>query len=274
MIDYICFEVSALCNMDCKFCFANWRDDTNQLSYDKIISIIDKLCTYGIKAINLTGGECLIRKDIIDIAKYCKSKGLMTIISTNGILLKEKLDILKYIDAINLPLDSYTSDIHNNVRPCALSNHHDYVLELIEYINEFYPNIKIKINTCVSKQNINNVVNIGELLEGKVYSWKLGKFFSSGYGANYEEDFAITEEEFNNVLINVNEKYKNSNIVSQALDQGTGNIINVFIDCHGKVNIHGDKGIETYDDFEELDRRIEEENVKHLKKEFLDKAYM
>ena len=133
MINYICFEVSAICNMDCKFCFANWRDNRKQLPYEKVISIIDKLKEYGIEAINLTGGDPLLRDDIVDICKYCKDKGIMTIISTNGIELMKQKEVLNYIDSINLPLDSYNPDIHNEMRPCAVKNHHGLILELIEY---------------------------------------------------------------------------------------------------------------------------------------------
>ena len=145
MINYICFEVSAICNMDCKFCFANWRENRKQLPLEKVKSIIDKLKEYGIEAINLTGGDPLLRNDIVDICKYCKEKGIMTIISTNGIELMNKKEVLQYIDSINLPLDSFNPDIHNEMRPCAVKNHHKLILELIEYINDNYPNIKIKI---------------------------------------------------------------------------------------------------------------------------------
>ena len=60
--------------------------------------------------------------------------GIMTIISTNGIELMRKKEILNYIDSINLPLDSFNPEIHNLMRPCAVKNHHGLILELIEYI--------------------------------------------------------------------------------------------------------------------------------------------
>ena len=165
MINYICFEVSAICNMDCKFCFANWRENKKQLPLEKVISLIDKLKEYGIEAINLTGGDPLLRNDIVEICKYCKEKGIMTIISTNGIELMRRKEILNYIDSINLPLDSFNPDIHNLMRPCAVKNHHSLVLELIEYINKNHPNIKIKINTMFCKLNIDYVINICNLIK-------------------------------------------------------------------------------------------------------------
>lgn len=273
MINYICFEVSAICNMDCKFCFANWRENKKQLPFDKVKEIIDKLKEYGIEAINLTGGDPLLRDDIVNVCKYCKDKGIMTIISTNGIELMRKKKVLEYIDSINLPLDSYKPEIHNTMRPCAVKNHHGLILELIEYINKNYPHIKIKINTMVGKTNLNDVVNIGRLLEGKVYSWKLGKFLSSGYGSNFEDKFSITDDEYELVSERCRNKYNQSNIIEQEYKIAKDEIFNIFIDCYGKINIHTKDGIKSYDNFEEFEKISKNKNLQDFRKDYLDKVY-
>lgn len=275
-ISYICFEVSSICNMDCKFCFANWRENRKQLPLEKVLSIIDKLKEYGIEAINLTGGDPLLRKDIIEICKHCKELGIMTIISTTGIELSKNKDVLNYIDSINLPLDSFEQEIHNEMRPCSIKNHHTFVLDLIEYIRQNYPNIKIKINTMVGKLNKNDVINIGELIKGKVYSWKLGKFLSSGYGKQYEEMFEISVEDFEEVVQNCKEKYKDINIVDQEYIPKEDEIHNIFIDCYGHINMHTTEGMKAYEDIEAIEKlgvkkKIDE--VCNVKKSYLEKAY-
>lgn len=273
MINYICFEVSAICNMDCKFCFANWRENKKQLPLEKVISIIDKLKEYGIEAINLTGGDPLLRNDIVEICKHCKEKGIMTIISTNGIELMRKKEVLNYIDSINLPLDSFNPDIHNLMRPCAVKNHHGLILELIEYINKNHPNIKIKINTMVGKLNIDDVINIGNLINGKVYRWKLGKFLSSGYGSKFEEMFAIPNEEFEKAANRCKEKYIDSGIIEQEYKIKEDELFNIFIDCYGKINIHTKEGIKSYDDFSELEKISEKKDLQAFRKDYLEKVY-
>ena len=273
MINYICFEVSAICNMDCKFCFAQWREDKKHLPLEKVLSIIDKLKEFGIQAINLTGGDPLLRKDILQICKYCRDKGIMTIISTNGIELLKNKEILEYIDSINLPLDSFNSEIHNEMRPCAIENHHKLVLELIDYINKNYSNVKIKINTMVSKLNINEIEKIGELIEGKIYSWKLSKFLSSGYGKKFEEMFSITNEEFEKVVQICKEKYKQSNIIEQEYKIREDELFNIFIDCFGRINIHTKDGIKSYDTFEELEKVSNKKNIHDFRKEYLERVY-
>ncbi len=193
--------------------------------------------------------------------------------STNGILLKNKKEVLKYIDSINLPLDSYNPDIHNEMRPCAVKNHHKLILELINYINDNYPNIKIKINTMVSKLNIKDIINIGDLIDGKVYSWKLGKFLSSGYGKSYEEMFSITNEEYEREVNKCKEKYKNSNIIEQEYKIKDDELFNIFIDCFGRINIHTKDGIRSFDDFTELEKISKKKNIQDFRKEYLEKVY-
>lgn len=272
-INYICFEVSALCNMNCKFCFAKWRDNRKNLSYDEVIRIIDELKKNGLKAINLTGGDSLLHKDIIKICKYCKDQGLVTIISTNGIELMNKREILDYIDAINLPLDSYNPEIHNEYRPCRVKNHHELVLDLINYINNNYPNIKIKINTMVGKQNINDVVNIGDLIINKVYSWKLSKFLSSGYGKKYEDEFMISNQDFEMIVKKCEEKYRDANIVNQEYLVEKTDLFNIFIDNYGHINIHTEKGIEDVGDIKNLKGILNKYSKENFRKDYYDKAY-
>ena len=273
MINYICFEVSAICNMDCKFCFADWRNNRKQLSTQKVMEIIDKLQEYGIEAINLTGGDPLLRDDIVEICKYCKAKGIMTIISTTGIELKNKRKVLDYIDVINMPLDSYNPIIHNEMRPCAEKNHHKLILDLIDDINQHYPNIKIKINTMVGKTNINDVENIGDLICGKVYRWKLSKFLSSGHGKNFEKMFAISNEEFESVVNRCRARYKNSGIIEQEYKIEEDELFNIFIDCYGRINIHTKDKIESFDSFDELQNSSKTRNIHDFRKDYLERVY-
>lgn len=128
----------------------------------------------------------------------------------------------------------------------------------------------------VSKLNKEDVINVGKLIEGKVYSWKLGKFFSSGYGKQFEEMFEISIEDFEEVVRICKEKYKNINIVDQEFIPKEDEIYNIFIDCYGKVNVHTEGGIKSYDDIEDLEtlgleKKID--NVCDMKKAYLEKVY-
>ena len=214
-ISYLTFECSTRCNMDCKFCFSDWRKQTKAIDTAKAKAIIAKLKSYGLKAINFTGGEPLLREDIVELLSYSNSLGLTVIISTNGILLKKYLEIIsKYIDFIGLPLDSSDPKIHNMMRLTSIKNHHMLILELVDLINRKYPHIGIKINTMVSKQNKDTIANIGKLIEGKVVSWKLSQFVPASFGLSHKELFEITDTDYLAVAGKCKKIFLNINIIA------------------------------------------------------------
>jgi MoaA/NifB/PqqE/SkfB family radical SAM enzyme len=232
-IAYTCFEVSGICNMDCKFCFSEWRKNKKQMDNGKAKHVLDVLKKCGLKAINLTGGEPLLRDDIVELCKYAKQIGLMTIVSTNGILFSEKERILDYIYSINLPLDSFIPKIHNKMRPCNMENHHEHVLYLIDYISKNYPNVKIKINTMVSKKNIDEILEIGKLINGKVFRWKLSKFLSSGYGKEFNEQFDVSKEDFVRISEMAKQKFKDTGIIDEEYEIEED--YDLFIDGNARI---------------------------------------
>jgi len=215
-IKYLTFECVSKCNMNCRFCFSYWRDNNPEISSDKAKEAIQILKNQGLEAINFTGGEPLLRKDIDELIKYAKQLGLITILTTNGILLKEKLGkIKKYIDFIALPLDSDNSNVHNNMRnTMAVKDHYKLIFELLDYLHKNYPKIGIKINTVVTKKNKNSIIGIGNLVKGKIVSWKLSHFIPGAYGKKYQKEFEISNEEFIKVSKECIEKNKGINIIA------------------------------------------------------------
>jgi MoaA/NifB/PqqE/SkfB family radical SAM enzyme len=141
---------------------------------------------------------------------------------------------------------------------------------LIDYIKENYPTIKIKINTMVGKPNINDVINIGKLIENKVYSWKLSKFLSSGYGRNHADEFEISDLAFAKVANECQKFYKVCNAV-EDFKVNENEIFDVFIDGLGHVNIHKEGEIENIGDIDNLDNY--DLNKSDMNKDYLNLVY-
>lgn len=87
----VLFELTARCNMNCVHCYLQNVHDTKELSYDKIIEIIDILYEKGIVFLTFTGGKILLRKDFVDIYLYAKKKGFLVELFTNGYLFDDKI---------------------------------------------------------------------------------------------------------------------------------------------------------------------------------------
>lgn len=222
---YITFECASRCNMDCKFCFSEWREQSSELDTEKAKGCLRILRNKGLEAINFTGGEPLLRKDISELIRFAKEIGLTTILSTNGLLLKQRLpEFAESIDFIGLPLDSDDKKIHNDMRPTKIiTNHFGLILDLIQLINSKYSRIGIKINTLVSKRNMDNVNGIGKLIDGKVVSWKLSQFIPGAFGNKHKEEFEIALEDYITIADQCVKAYPALNIIhSNAYSRDSG----------------------------------------------------
>lgn len=86
------------CNLRCMMC-KQWRaPGGEELSTEDWKNIIKELKKNGIRNINFTGGEPLLRKDIAELIAYAVSNGFVVGLTTNGLLLDKKL-MVSLIDA-------------------------------------------------------------------------------------------------------------------------------------------------------------------------------
>lgn len=114
---YVAYELTYRCNLQCKFCNI-WRiRDHKELSLEQAKEIVDKVAKAGVPVFNLSGGEPLLRRDLEDIALYARSKGMLTQLGTNGVLLTRERakNIAKVFDVVNVSLDGF-EETHDRLR--------------------------------------------------------------------------------------------------------------------------------------------------------------
>ncbi len=98
------------CNLLCKHCYAisGNADFPGELTFEQVCAVMDDLKDFGVPALILSGGEPLLRPDIFDIARRAKEMGFFTALSTNGVLIDERIiPVLREIgfDYIGISLD-------------------------------------------------------------------------------------------------------------------------------------------------------------------------
>jgi len=110
---HIAWQTTYKCNLSCIHCYAAGVSK-NLLSTTEAKRIILEALEIGVKAFVFTGGEPLLRDDIMDLIIYVSDLGLKPILATNGTLLDEnRIRILKEFKAsvaINLP--AINEEIH------------------------------------------------------------------------------------------------------------------------------------------------------------------
>ncbi len=122
-IDYLRVSVTDRCNERCLYCmpkgYKGWAERTDHLTADEIVNIVEQSTTLGFRKFRLTGGEPLVRKDIVEIARRVWDlPGVQTLgISTNGVLLKDLAVPLKQagVRSVNISLDTLDPDIYRKL---------------------------------------------------------------------------------------------------------------------------------------------------------------
>lgn len=208
----ICWNITARCNQNCKYChrFLNIKD----LTYEQNLSILNNLEKSGITSITWTGGEALLLKGIDDLLECSYSKGIKNKIITNGKLLtKDRIDkIYKYLDSVTLSIDSVDNNINYSLGRGA--NHFQEIKDILDYIKEKGYNIKIRINSVVCKNNSSSFNDLIKFLNNyNIYSWRIFKFMPLREKAIInKESFDISMEEYSNVVENIKKESNIKNI--------------------------------------------------------------
>ena len=155
-INYLRVSVTDRCDLRCVYCMKekmNFLPKNEILSLEEIGRLCDNFIELGVEKIRLTGGEPLVRRNIIDLIQNLNNKKLKTnlkeiTLTTNGTLLKKYAQQLKEngINRINVSLDTINEKKYKEITRFGNINN------VFEGINEaIRNNIKVKINTVLFK---------------------------------------------------------------------------------------------------------------------------
>lgn len=85
----VVWNATRTCNLECVHCYADASKSKfrGELATDEAKAMIDDLATFNVPALLLSGGEPLVRPDILDVAEYAMAHGIRVTLSTNGTLI-------------------------------------------------------------------------------------------------------------------------------------------------------------------------------------------
>jgi GTP 3',8-cyclase len=115
---YLRLSLTERCNLRCQYCMPaegvplKPRDEI--LSYEELLRLSTLFISLGVDKIRLTGGEPLVRKDVVSfVARLGALGGLRSLaMTTNGLLLSSRLEALKAggVTHLNISLDTLRED--------------------------------------------------------------------------------------------------------------------------------------------------------------------
>ena len=191
----VCWNITTKCNQNCKYCHRFLG--INDLTYEENKEILNNLIKDGVNNITWTGGEALLYPNLKELLKISKENGIKNKLITNGMVLAQNenmREILDYLDSLTLSLDTINDDTNEELGRGR--NHFEEVKVILDYVKD--KNLKVNINTVVSKKNINEMEQLGEFLNNyNISKWKFFKFMPLRETAEKNKDeFAITDAEF------------------------------------------------------------------------------
>ncbi|MFD2673286.1 putative heme d1 biosynthesis radical SAM protein NirJ2 [Marinicrinis sediminis] len=151
------------CNMFCDHCYreAGVRQD-EELDTQEAKKLLDEIASAGFKIMIFSGGEPLMRPDIVELVAYASEAGLRPVFGTNGTLLTESLAReLKEAGAMamGISLDSLDPVKHNRFR----RYHHAYEEAVAGMEACRAANLPFQIHTTVMDWNQHEVTGLSDL---------------------------------------------------------------------------------------------------------------
>src|SRR5665213_364425 len=201
------WEMTKACQLSCFHCRANAQltGGPDELSTREGVELIDSIASLGRPRpiLILTGGDCLMREDIVDLASYAHSLNVPVAIapSVTEKLTSSTLQRLRRagVKSASLSLDGANGSTHDEVR--GVPGHFDATLRAITELNRH--GFTTQVNTTVMASNVRELADVAQIVQQlKVNVWEVFFLITTGRGAEIEATSATVNEEVCHFLVN------------------------------------------------------------------------
>lgn len=161
----VVWNVTRACNLNCLHCYARAMEgrQEKELTYEQGVAVLDDLASYGVPVVLFSGGEPLIRPDLVSLARYSVEKGMRAVISTNGTLIsRDKAKELKDVGLsyVGVSLDGMEA-AHDRFR-----GRKGAFREAVDGIkNSQEVGLKVGLRFTINHMNMNEIPHIFDLIE-------------------------------------------------------------------------------------------------------------
>ena len=185
----VVWNMTRRCNLKCIHCYSNSADIDypDELTTQEAKKMIDDLAAFGSPVLLFSGGEPLMRKDLLELAKYATDKGMRAVISTNGTLITK--DIAAELKKIGLSYVGVSLDglqpTHDRFR--GRKGAFEKAIEGIRNCRE--AGIKVGLRFTVNRHNVADVPAMFDLLrKEKIERMCFYHLVYSGRGSKLREE--------------------------------------------------------------------------------------
>jgi len=224
-LNYLFWECTLRCNLQCLHCGSDCTQETSSpdMPLNDFLKVLDRIAPFvntRKTMIALTGGEPLMRKDLVQCGKEFYKREFPWGMVTNGYGLTQKLldELLQSgLRSVTVSFDGLTPESHDWLR--GKNGSWERAKNAIAMITRA-DGLVYDVVTCVNKRNINDLDGLKQLLISLgVKQWRLFSIFPKGRAEN-NPLLKLSPEEFRKML----------DFIKQSRKEGT---IGVSYSCEG-----------------------------------------
>jgi radical SAM protein with 4Fe4S-binding SPASM domain len=210
------FSVTHRCNMSCKFCFNSYdyslkdRNVHENLSTKDVKKILDNIYNDGVRYLILSGGEPMMREDIVDIIEYAHKKKFYIVLNTNGTLFNEKLVKKICQFPVHVMLSMHEFNDKDSYIKTGRKKVFSKRLEVVKLFRK-YDVLCLEYITALQRENIDNLdsiynMNLGEYAPD---SWQFFRVLdSNGEPGSSPEEMRLAIDKLYSLNKKFDLKYK------------------------------------------------------------------
>lgn len=232
------------CMYSCKHCCNRFKGK-NEMSTSEILDLISQLQDMGTALFGFTGGEPLLRKDLIEIIKAVDDRSVTILLTTGYGLDREKAKELKRARLFStlISLDSSKEEVHDENR--GYSGAYEIALKAIR--NSLEARLYTMIATVATNENLGNgdMENLFKLgKELGVHEIRVGDMIPTGNLINLSPEDLLSQES-REILKELHLKYNKkkdypkisvfSYIESGEIFGCTAGVFHSYIDAEGNL---------------------------------------
>jgi radical SAM protein with 4Fe4S-binding SPASM domain len=187
------------CNNQCPQCYLKENIDGNgSLGSDQWKRVIDILWDVGVPQVVFTGGECLLRDDLVGLVEY--SKQFTTGIITNGTLLSPEIAgklCEAHLDWIQITLEAASEKIHDEIQ--GRKGAWEETVAGIK--NAVAAGLSVSVNATLSQKNakeLKKLITFARKLNVRYVS--TNAIINAGRGIAEKEEYGLEEARLTKIL--------------------------------------------------------------------------
>jgi len=149
---WICTQA---CNLRCTYCYQDALvARPGELTTEEARTLIDQVVESGARTFIFTGGEPFVRRDLLELARYSKSRGLRTNVITNGYYVKRRniAEIAATFDLVSVSFDHGLPEHHDRHRGTGSWARSLGAIDLL-----IDAGVKVDVNSVLSRLGLRDV---------------------------------------------------------------------------------------------------------------------